>query len=120
MPKKSFTIPTAPIFYVLLSLATRERHGYDIMNQTWADSNETVKLGPGSLYGAIKQMIENDLIEESDERPDALLDDQRRRYYRLTNQGKAMLQAELDRMQTAIKVAGSSYSHPLAPFGIKL
>jgi DNA-binding PadR family transcriptional regulator len=96
---------TPAVFYILLALAVKERHGYDIMKQVQEDSKGKVKLGPGTLYGSIKKMLEEELIKEVDERPDPLLDDERRRYYKLTELGQKMLAIELQRFSEALKVA---------------
>ena len=79
-------MPLSPtVFHILLALGEGDRHGYSIMQEVTARSDGQVRLGPGTLYGAIKRMIQDGLIEESDERPDPELDDERRRYYRLTD-----------------------------------
>lgn len=96
---------TPAVFYILLSLGIKERHGYDIMKQVREDSKGKVSLGPGTLYGTIKRMLEEKLIVEKDERPDASLDDERRRYYALTELGKKMLSAELQRFDEALNIA---------------
>ena len=75
------------VFHILVSLADQERHGYGIMKETAARTDGKVRLGPGILYGNIKRLIEDGLIETSQERPDPELDDERRRYYRLTQFG---------------------------------
>jgi DNA-binding PadR family transcriptional regulator len=96
---------TPAVFYILLALGIQERHGYEIMKQVQADSDGQVKLGPGTLYGSIKKMLEENLIVEVEERPDPTLDDERRRYYRLTEQGRSMLSTELQRFNQALEVA---------------
>lgn len=88
--------------HILLALASQERHGYDIMKQTTADSLGAVNLGPTTLYTNIKKLVEQDLIEESDERPDPSRDDSRRRYYRLTAKGRAALGSEMARMNRLV------------------
>ena len=90
---------TPPIFYILLALATKERHGYDIMKQVEHDSNGKVPLGPGTLYGAIKRMLEEQLIAEFD------TSHARRKYYKLTERGRALLTAELERYHDAVELA---------------
>lgn len=101
MPTRTHSSPpslTPAAFHILLALATTERHGYGIMKQASLDSNEHIKLGPGTLYGTIKQLIAASAIEESGDRPDPELDDQRRRYYRITPYGQGLLGAELERL----------------------
>ena len=106
---KMFSEPEAPltpsVFYILLALGVKERHGYDIMKQVQEDSKGKVKLGPGTLYGSIKKMLEKNLIVEVDERPDQILDDERRRYYMLTEVGRKMLSIELQRFAEALEIA---------------
>jgi DNA-binding MarR family transcriptional regulator len=84
------TLPPLPVseFQILLALADEERHGYAIMREVATRTDGDVQLGPGTLYGAIKRMVSSRLIEESDERPDPDLDDERRRYYRITALGR--------------------------------
>jgi len=90
---------TPQIFYILLSLATKERHGYDIMKQVEADSQGKVKLGAGTLYGAIKRMLEEKLIIEID------TSHARRKYYKLTDKGGAIFNNELQRYTQAVELA---------------
>src|SRR5678815_3585776 len=85
---------TPPVFHILLALAGEERHGYGIMQDVARQTNDALQLGPGTLYGCLKRMLAAGLIEESDERPDPELDDQRRRYYRMTALGKRVVRAE--------------------------
>jgi DNA-binding PadR family transcriptional regulator len=96
---------TQPAFYVLLSLHQRERHGYEIMKQVERDSGDQVKIGPGTLYGVVKRLLAEGLIEESADRPDPERDDERRRYYRLTLSGRARLGMELQRFDQAVRRA---------------
>src|SRR5438046_2268362 len=90
---------TPPIFYILLSLATKERHGYDIMKQVTSDSQNKVKLGAGTLYGAIKRMLEDKLIVEIE------TNHTRRKYYKLTEKGRAIFSNELQRYNDAVELA---------------
>lgn len=93
-------LPLSPaVFNVLLALADAERHGYGIIKEVEARTEGRVRLGPGTLYGSIKRMLEEGLIEESDERPDSELDDERRRYYRLTGFGRRVASAEAERLE---------------------
>jgi DNA-binding PadR family transcriptional regulator len=110
MPTKTSSpeelLPLTPaVFHILLALAEEERHGYSIMQQVAATTEGQVKMGPGTLYGTVKRLLQAKLIEKSDERPDPELDDERRLYYRLTSFGRRVLSAELSRYSKAIKVA---------------
>src|SRR6516164_989257 len=90
-------------FHIMLSLAGGEQHGYGIMQEVLQRTSGKVRLWPATLYGAIKRLIEADLIEESDERPAPELDDARRRYYRLTTLGTRVLDAECERLQELVR-----------------
>jgi DNA-binding PadR family transcriptional regulator len=96
---------TPAVFYILLALAAHERHGYGIMKQVAIDSNGVVNFGPGTLYGSIKRMLGDRLIEEAKNEVDPLLDDSRRKYYRITDEGLRHLNAELNRMRQAVTTA---------------
>lgn len=96
---------TPAVFYILLALSIKERHGYNIMKQVSYDSGGKVSMGPGTLYGSIKRMIEDGLVKETDERPDPELDDERRRYYKLTEKGEKYLSSELERYAQAVEIA---------------
>ena len=99
-------IPLTPaVFHILLALADCDLHGYGIMKAVDAHTGGKVSMGPGTLYGSIKRMLAAHLIAESDERPDPVLDDERRRYYRLTGYGRRVLLAELDRLSSALRLA---------------
>ena len=99
-------LPLTPtVFHILLALADQERHGYGIMQEVREMTQNQVRMGPGTLYGSIKRMLKANLIEESDERPDPELDDERRRYYRLTDLGQRVLAAEAQRLSALIGVA---------------
>jgi DNA-binding PadR family transcriptional regulator len=102
-------LPLSPAgFHILLALADRERHGYAIMSEVGATTDGRIKLGPGTLYGTIKRLLATRLVEESDERPDPELDDERRRYYRLTPFGRRVLQAEVHRFAQLVRAARAS------------
>src|SRR5918996_4696150 len=99
-------LPLTPaMFHILLALADRERHGYDIMREVDERTEGKVRLGPGTLYGSIKRMLGDGLVEELDERPDPQLDDERRRYYRLTDFGHRVAVAEAERLARLVKSA---------------
>lgn len=96
-------LPLTPaVFNILLALASGEKHGYGIMQEVGAQTGGKMRMGPGTLYGSIKRMIDLGLIEESDERPDPALDDERRRYYRLTGFGKRVASAEAERLELLV------------------
>jgi DNA-binding PadR family transcriptional regulator len=92
-------------FHILVALADRERHGYGIMQEVEAKSAGAVRLGPGTLYGAIKRMLAAGLIEESARRPAAKDDDERRRYYRLTSLGRSVASQEAERLAALVRLA---------------
>ena len=96
---------TPPVFHILLALSEGERHGYAIMQEVAADTAGSLELGPGTLYGCLKRMLSARLVEESDERPDPDLDDERRRYYRITALGARTLRAEAERLAKAVAAA---------------
>src|SRR5512139_4020715 len=99
-------LPMTPaMFNILLALADGEKHGYAIMSEVEANTQGEVKMGPGTLYGSIKRMIAAGLIEESGDRPDPSMDDQRRRYYRLTGAGTRVLKAEAERLARQVALA---------------
>ncbi|MEO8393800.1 MAG: PadR family transcriptional regulator [Chloroflexota bacterium] len=92
-------LPLTPaVFHILLALADQERHGYAIMQEVLAQTDGKLRFGPGTLYGTIKRMLIANLIEETDERPDPALDDERRRYYRMTDFGRRVASAEAQRL----------------------
>jgi DNA-binding PadR family transcriptional regulator len=98
---------TPPVFHILLALAREERHGYAIMQDVEQQTEGSLQLGPGTLYGCIKRMLAAGLIEESGERPDPGIGDERRRYYRITPAGTRAAKAEARRMATALAAAKS-------------
>ena len=101
-------LPLTPaMFHILLALADRERHGYRIMQEVEERTEGSVHLGPGTLYGSIKRMLSDGLVEESGERPDPEMDDERRRYYRLTDFGYRVATAEAERLARLVKSARS-------------
>ncbi len=99
-------LPLTPaVFHILLALADGERHGYGIMQEIAARTEGKLRMGPGTLYGSIKRMLADGLIEESGERPDPALDDDRRRYYQLTDFGRRVVAAEALRLAQLVNVA---------------
>jgi DNA-binding PadR family transcriptional regulator len=103
-PQTLLPLPVSE-FQILLALADDERHGYAIKREVADRTGGDVQLGPGTLYGSIKRMVASGLIEESDERPDPQLDDERRRYYRITSLGRQVAVAEARRMERLVRIA---------------
>jgi len=102
----SLPVPLPPAwFHLLLALTDGERHGYALMKDVATESGGQIRLGPGTLYGALKRLLELELVEESGQRPDPALDDQRRRYYRLTSAGRRLLAAEAVRHDHLVRLA---------------
>src|SRR4029077_3924193 len=99
--------PLAPaMFHVLLALAGEDLHGYDILKEVELRTGGKVRLSTGTLYGIIKRLLSDGLIAELRSRP-AETDDERRRYYRLTPQGRQVAMAEAERMDEILSVARS-------------
>jgi DNA-binding PadR family transcriptional regulator len=96
--------------HILLALGRGERHGYALIGDVDTLSDGSIKLGPGTLYGTIKRLLGDGSIEEADERPDPELDDQRRRYYRLTPAGAAAATAELDRLASLVERGRAAFA----------
>src|ERR1700688_4889588 len=91
-------------FHIMLSLAGGEQHGYGIMQEVLDRTGGKVRLWPATLYGALKRLMDEDLIEESATRPVPAEDDARRRYYRLTRFGRRVLSAESERLEDLVRV----------------
>jgi len=91
----------------MLALADGEKHGYAIMREVEEMTDGHLAMGPGTLYGSIKRMLGAGLVEETDQRPDPELDDQRRRYYRLTGLGEKVLSAEMARLEAMMRAAAA-------------
>ena len=99
-------LPLAPAtFQILLALVDRERHGYAIMKEVTTRTDGAVQLGPGTLYGALKRLLENGLVEKGSERADPELGDDRRRYYRLTKLGLRVARMEARRLDAMVRAA---------------
>jgi DNA-binding PadR family transcriptional regulator len=99
-------LPLAPAtFHILLALVGGERHGYSIMKEVTARTEGAVRMGPGTLYGALKRLLEGGLLEESGERADRELGEDRRRYYRLTKFGLRVAKMEARRLDAMVRLA---------------
>jgi DNA-binding PadR family transcriptional regulator len=102
-PEQGTLLPLTPaVFYILFSLADGEKHGYAVMQQVAVLSDGKFGMGPGTLYTTIQRLLELSLIEETTNHDDP---EGRRRYYKLTGAGKALLQAELGRMDAMVRLA---------------
>jgi DNA-binding PadR family transcriptional regulator len=99
-------LPLTPaMFHILLALADGEKHGYAILKEVSRRTDGKVQLSAGTLYGNLARLEGSGMIVESDRRPEIGLDDERRRYYRLTEFGRAVAMAEARRMQEALEQA---------------
>ncbi len=99
-------LPLTPAtFHILLALADGERHGYAIMREVADGTGGAVRLGPGTLYGSLKRLLEAGLVAEGAERADPEFDDERRRYYRLTPLGLGVARAEARRLEAVVRAA---------------
>ena len=110
-------LPLTPaVFHILLALMDQERHGYGIMKEVEQQTEGEMLLRPGTLYQAIKRMIELGMIEETADRPDPALDDERRRYYRVTGLGRKVASAETERLRKLLALARNKQ---VTAFGIQ-
>lgn len=96
---------TGAEFQVLLSLADGEKHGYAIAKEVSRRTDGVVRLRPATLYTVLKRFLADGLIDETVERPDPALDDERRRYYRLTDRGRKVVVAEAARLEETLRQA---------------
>lgn len=110
-PGDLLPLPTAA-FHILMALADEDRHGYAIIQDVAARTSGGVTLGPGTLYRSIQRMLEQGLIEELTERPAPELDDERRRYYRITTFGREVARAETARLAALLRLARQSGFQP--------
>ena len=105
-------LPLSPaIHHILLALVDEERHGYAIMLEVTRLTSGATRMGPGTLYGTLKRMLAAGLVEEAEERPDPELDDERRRYYRITPFGRVVARAEANRLHELVRLARASGFH---------
>ena len=115
-PSDLLPLPVSQL-HIMLALATGDKHGYAIMKEVESFTEGAVMMGPGTLYGAVKQMLKAGLIDESSERPDPDLDDERRRYYRLTDLGLRTLDAEVARIEQLARTARSRRTDAMSRSG---
>ncbi len=105
-------LPLKPaLFQILLALEGGERHGYGIIKEVERSTDGQIRLEPSPLYRRLKRLLDSGIVEEADKRPVPELDDERRRYYRLTDYGRALLAAEAQRL---VALAGSERVKNLA------
>jgi DNA-binding PadR family transcriptional regulator len=102
MPKALEPPLTPAVFFTLLALACGEKHGYAIMQEARNLSGGSVRMGPATLYTTIQRLLEQDFVEEVSGDREA---DSRRRYYRLTRGGRALVYLELERVEAVVKRA---------------
>ncbi len=111
-------VPLTPaVFHILLALADGEKHGYGIMKEVAQRAEGGMRMGPGTLYGSLGRMLAGGLVEVSDERPDPEMDDERRRYYRLTSFGLRVAEAESQRLDQLLRVARAKHVLALSQGG---
>jgi DNA-binding PadR family transcriptional regulator len=96
---------TPAVFHILISLADEDRHGYGIMREIAERTKRQTIMGPGTLYGTLKRMMDAGLVEECGERADPEAGDERRRYYRITRQGRKAAISEAERLEALVRSA---------------
>ena len=114
-PSVDDLLPLQPAtFHILMALAAEDRHGYAIIQEIAAHTRGTIRLSAGTLYRSLQRMLEQALIEETEERPAPDEDDERRRYYRITTFGETVARAEARRLQDLVRMARASGFVPRA------
>jgi len=104
-PPEAFIPLTPAVFHILVALGDGEAHGYAIMQDVVERTDGAVRMSAGTLYGAVSRLLDDGLIEESEQRPDPEMDDTRRRYYRLSDLGSRVLVAETKRLTELVRAA---------------
>lgn len=116
IPRPEDLLPlSVPVFQVLISLTERDLHGYGIIGDIRDRTAREVELSTSTLYGAIKRMMRDGLIEQSDMRPTPESDDARRRYYRITDFGREVAQREARRIERLADMVRDKHFSPNAP-----
>lgn len=103
-PESFLPLPPAT-FHILLTLAGGDRHGYGIMQEVEQRTKGALKLGPGTLYGSLKKLLESGLVVEVEAHSDPALNEERRRYYRLTELGERVARYEAQRLASLVDAA---------------
>ena len=103
-------LPLTPaVFHILLALVGEDRHGYGIIKDVEYRTDGRVLLKPGTLYQAIKRLLDGGLIDEADAKADIEINDERRRYYRLSGAGQAAVSAEAERLERLVQLARAKH-----------
>ncbi|HTF72222.1 MAG TPA: helix-turn-helix transcriptional regulator [Edaphobacter sp.] len=105
MPKRKLDPLPTVAFQILLSLADEDRHGYGIMRQVEEQTEGRMRLGPATLYGSVRSLLEEKLIDEVEPRGGTKTGEERRRYYRLTSEGRKLARSEAERLADMLRVA---------------
>lgn len=100
---------TPAVFHILLALSTGERHGYGVMQEVAAETNHSFTMGPGTLYGTLKRLLEAGMVEECGERADPEMNEERRRYYRITATGRDAAVQEARRLEKLVRSAKARF-----------
>lgn len=106
-PVSLLPLPSAT-FHILMALATEDRHGYAIIQDIEQRTDGALRLSAGTLYRSIQRMLEQGLLVETNDRPAPELDDERRRYYRITPFGTKVARAEANRLSELVRMARAS------------
>lgn len=107
-PEPDSSLPLTPaVLDIMVALGNEEMHGYAIMQEVRRRTEGRRRLAPGTLYRSLKQMEERGWVVESEERPEPSLDDERRRYYRLTDLGRRVALVELERLEGLVRAGRS-------------
>ncbi len=106
---KSLLPLTPAVFHILLALVGEDRHGYGIIKDVEYRTEGRVLLKPGTLYQAIKRLLDAGLIDEADAKADTEINDERRRYYRLSGAGQAVVSAEAERLERLVQLARAKH-----------
>jgi DNA-binding PadR family transcriptional regulator len=108
-------LPLSPaVFFILFALADGEKHGYAIMQAVATLSADACRMGPGTLYSTIQRLLELSLIEETSGPAAATERESRRRYYKLTHNGRILINAEVSRMESVVRLARRKHLVPQA------
>jgi DNA-binding PadR family transcriptional regulator len=105
MPKQKLSPLPAAAFQILLALVGEDLHGYGIMRNVAQQTEGRMRLGPGTLYTSIQNLLEEELIEEIERPRDPSAKDERRRYYRITSSGRKLARTEAERLADLLRVA---------------